>query len=209
MEKVFVFDLGNVIVRPMSVKKLYDMLGCKVSFEEFCEYFKKDKSVDDIHRGLISTEEHIKKILEFSGTDKNVEEYISIFTGPIRNGLFEDTVELIDRLKKDNQKVCMLSNLRQIDFEWFSTQYDINKFDNLYLSYKMHLMKPDDEIYEEMIKDLGVSPSSIYFFDDSQANVDTAQRLGINAYCVTGDTIKDLIVRKNLLKEQSDFEKEL
>ena len=35
MEKIFVFDLGNVIVRPISVKKLYEMLGCKVSFESF------------------------------------------------------------------------------------------------------------------------------------------------------------------------------
>lgn len=26
MEKIFVFDLGNVIVRPMSIKKLYEML---------------------------------------------------------------------------------------------------------------------------------------------------------------------------------------
>lgn len=201
MEKIFVFDLGNVIVRPMSVKKLYKMLECKVSFEDFNKYLKNDKSSDEIHRGLISTEEYIKKILEYSRSDKNVEEFISIFTGPIRNGLFEDTIELIDRLKKENKKVCILSNLRQIDFEWFSIQYNINKFDNLYLSYKMHLMKPNDEIYIEMIKDLGVSSSSIYFFDDSQANVDTAKRLGINAYCVTGETIKDVILREKLLKE--------
>lgn len=200
MKQIFVFDLGNVIVRPMSVKKLYEMLECKVAFENFYEYFKSDKSSDDIHRGLISTEEYIKKILKFSESDKNIEEFISIFTGPIRNGLFKDTVELIDRLKKENKKVCMLSNLRQIDFEWFSTQYDISKFDNLYLSYKMHLMKPDDEIYREMIKDLGVSSNSIYFFDDNQANIEAAQKLGINAYCVTGDTIKDLILRENFLK---------
>ncbi len=201
MEKIFVFDLGNVIVRPISVKKLYEMLGCKVSFESFYEYFKNDQSSDDIHRGLISTEEYVKKILEFSESDKNIEECIGIFTGPIRNGLFQNTVEMIDRLKKENKKVCILSNLRQIDFEWFSTQYDISKFDNLYLSYKMHLMKPSDEIYIEMIKDLGVSADSIYFFDDSQANVDTAQRLGINAYCVTGDTIKDLLLREKIIKK--------
>lgn len=66
------------------------------------------------------------------------------------------------------------------------------KFDNLYLSYQMHLMKPDDEIYIKMIKDLGVSSSSIYFFDDSQVNVDAAKKLGINAYCVTGDTINKI-----------------
>lgn len=200
MEKVFVFDLGNVIVRPMNVKKLYEMLECKVSFEKFYEYFKIDKSSSDIHRGLISIEEYIKKLLKFSESEKNVEECISIFAGPIRNGLFKNTIQLIERLKKENKKVCILSNLRKIDFEWFSTQYDISKFDNLYLSYKMNLMKPDEEIYKKMIKDLCVPPSCIYFFDDSRDNVATAQRLGINAYCVTGNTINDLILKENLLK---------
>lgn len=205
MEKIFVFDLGNVIVRPMNVRLLYEMLECKISYEKFSEYFKRDKSVDDVHKGFISTEEHIKKILEFSGSNKTIKEYITIFTGPIRNGLFEDTVEIIDRLKKAYQKVCMLSNLRDIDFEWFSTKYDVNKFDKLYLSYEMHLMKPDNEIYEKMIKDLNVSSNSIYFFDDSQENVKAAQRLGINSYCVTGNTIRDVIIRERLLDDKIDI----
>lgn len=207
MRKVFVFDLGNVIVRPMNVKMLYEMLECKVSYEEFCEYFKKDKSVYDVHRGLISTEEHIRKILEFSDCNKTIEEYISIFTGPVRNELFEDTIEIIEELKKANKKVCILSNLRQIDFEWFASKYDISKFDELYLSYEMHLMKPDNEIYEKMIENLNVSADNVYFFDDSQANVDAAKKLGINAYCVTGDTIRDVIMKENMLetKDESDL----
>lgn len=198
MEKIFVFDLGNVIVRPMSIKKLYEMLNCQVSFEDFYEYLKNDQSSEEIHKELISTEEYIKKILKFLESAKTMEECISIFTGPIRNGLFQNTVEIIDRLKEENKRICLLSNLRQIDFEWFSTQYDINKFDNLYLSYQMHLMKPEDKIYIEMIKDLGVSADSIYFFDDNQANVDTAKRLGIKAYCVTGNTIKDLVLKEKI-----------
>ena len=90
----------------------------------------------------------------------------------------------------------MLSNLKQIDFEWFSTQYDVSKFDKLYLSYEMHLMKPSNEIYERMIEDLNVLPDNIYFFDDSQANIEAAKRLGINAYCVTGDTIREVVKKK-------------
>ena len=62
MEKIFVFDLGNVIVRPMSIKKLYEKLNCQVSFEDFYEYLKNDQSSEEIHKGLISTEEYIKKI---------------------------------------------------------------------------------------------------------------------------------------------------
>lgn len=201
MERIFVFDLGNVIVRPMSIEKLYEMLECKVSYEEFSNYFKKDKSADKIHKGLIKTKEYVEKILEFSGSNKTFEEYVSIFTGPVRNGLFKDTVEIIDKLKMDNQKVCMLSNLRELDFNWFSTQYDVSKFDRLYLSYEMQMLKPNSEIYEEMIKDLSVSANSIYFFDDSQVNIDSAKKLGIQAYCVTGDTIKDVMLREKLIKD--------
>lgn len=199
MEKVFVFDLGNVIVIPMNVKKLYEMLECKISYEEFRNYFKNDKSVDDIHKGVISTEEYIDKMIKFTGSNKTIDEYISIFTGPIRNGLFKDTVEIIDKLKKNNQKICMLSNLRKLDFEWFETQYDINNFDKLYLSYEMHLVKPNKDIYEEMIKDLNTEVENIYFFDDNQDNVNAAKELGINAYCVTGDSIKNVFLDEKLI----------
>ena len=162
-------------------------------------YFKNDKSVDDIHKGLISTEEYIDKMIKFTGSNKTIDEYISIFTGPIRNGLFKDTVEIIDKLKKNNQKICMLSNLRKLDFEWFKTRYDINNFDKLYLSYEMHLVKPNKDIYEEMIKDLKTEVENIYFFDDNQDNVNTAKELGINAYRVTGDSIKNVFLDEKLI----------
>jgi len=54
MIKNIIFDLGNVIVIPMNVKLLYEKLECKVSYEEFINFFKTDKSVIDAHMGLIS-----------------------------------------------------------------------------------------------------------------------------------------------------------
>lgn len=199
MEKIYVFDLGNVIVRPMNIKKLYEMLECKISYEEFSNYFKNDKSVENVHKGLISTEEHINKILKFSGSNKTIDEYISIFIGPIRNGLFEDTIEIIDNLKKNNKKICMLSNLREIDFKWFEKQYDINNFDKLYLSYEMHLLKPNKDIYEQMLKDLNTDAKNIYFFDDNQDNINSAKKIGINSYCVTGNSIRNVFLAERLI----------
>lgn len=191
-EKVYVFDLGNVIVVPMNTKLLFDKLECKVSYEEFIDFFKNDKSVIDAHAGIISDDEHIEKLLEFSKSKKTIDEYKEIYCGPIRNSLYSDTVEIIDMLKKMGKKVCMLSNLRKIDFDWFSTVYDINKFDELFLSYEMKMNKPDKKIYQEMIHKLNVTPENIYFFDDSKANVDVALECGINAFCVTGNTIKEV-----------------
>lgn len=192
-QKVYVFDLGNVIVEPMNVKLLFEKLECEVSYEEFLDFFRKDKSVIAAHAGGISDDEHIKILLEFCRSNKSIDEYKEIFCGPIRNSLYSDTVEIIDMLKKLGEKVCMLSNLRKIDFKWFSTVYDINKFDELFLSFEMKINKPDKKIYQEMIKKLNVAPENIYFFDDSKANVEAALECGIKAFCVTGVTIKEVL----------------
>ena len=127
----------------------------------------------------------------------------------LRNELFEDTIKIIEELKKANKKVCMLSNLRQIDFDWFASKYDISNFDELYLSYEMHLKKPGNEIYEKMLEDLNVLADNVYFFDDSQSNVEAAKKLGINAYCVTGDTIRDVLIKEKILDDKGESNLEL
>lgn len=190
-EKIYVFDLGNVIVKPMDVKMLYELLECKIEYDEFLNFFCYDKSVIDAHNGLISDDEHIIRILEYSGSIKSLEEYKRIFTGPIRKGLYNDTVQIIESLKDNGNKICLLSNLRKIDFEWFSSIYDISKFNELFLSYEMHKSKPDLEIYQDMIEKLAILPKDILFFDDNKNNIESAKKCGITSYCVTGNNIKD------------------
>ena len=56
----------------------------------------------------------------------------------------------------------------------------------------MHLNKPDKDIYLKMIDTLQVNPNDIYFFDDIEKNVQAAKECGIQAFCVTGNTIKDI-----------------
>ncbi len=95
MEKVYVFDLGNVIVVPMNVKLLFEMLECKISYYEFVKFFKNDISVVKAHMGYITDDEHIEKLLAFSKSNKTIKEYKEIYCGPIRNSLYLDTVEIL------------------------------------------------------------------------------------------------------------------
>ena len=196
MNKFFVFDLGNVIVKPMNKKLLYEMLDCNVTYEQFLDFFENDISSINIHKGYITDEEYIKQVIDFTGTKKTIEEFKKIFNGPIRNGLYEDTINIIKKLKLQKQKVCILSNLRKIDFEWFCGKYDIKNFDNLFLSYEMHMLKPDAEIYKDMIIKLNTDANNIYFFDDNRKNIEVAKNLNINSYITTGDTIKDLFKKE-------------
>ena len=199
MKRVFVFDLGNVIVKPMNIKMLYEMLNCKISYENFSNFFKSSKYADEVHMGRISDEQYIKEVLKYANSDKTIEEFKEIYTGPIRNELYINTISIIETLKKRNEKVCMLSNLRKIDFEWFSTKYDVKIFDELFLSYEMHLLKPDEEIYMKMLNKLNTIPEIIYFFDDNENNINAAKKLNINAYLTTGETIKDIFEKELLI----------
>ena len=196
MSKFFIFDLGNVIVKPMNKKLLYEMLDCNVTYEQFIDFFENDISSINIHKGYITDEEYIKQVIDFTGTRKTIEEFKKIFTGPIRNGLYEDTISIIENLKIKNQTVCMLSNLTKLDFEWFCSKYYIKNFDNIFLSYEMHMLKPDIEIYKEMLKKLDTDASNVCFFDESRRNVAVAKNLNINSYITTGDTIKDLFIKE-------------
>ncbi len=190
MDDVYIFGLGNVLVIPMNVEKLYEKLECGISYQEFLMFFQKDYSVIDAHKGLISDETHIEKLLAFAKSRKTIEEYKKIYKDA-KNGLFKETVDVIENLKKDGKKVCLLSNLRKIDFDWFKTIYDVSKFDELFLSYEMHMNKPDKRIYETVIEKLKISPYQIYFFDDNSENILSAKSCEINGYCVTGDNIKN------------------
>lgn len=204
MDKIYVFDLGNVIISPMNTKLLYEMLEMQVSYDDFLKFFTKSKSSIDAHKGFISDDENIQNILEFCGSSKNIEEYKKIYMGPIRNSLNKDTLSIIENLREKNKRIYMLSNLRKIDFDYFAAVYDISKFDGLFLSYEMHKMKPDLEIYLEMIECLKVMPNQIHFFDDNKVNCDAAKKCGINSYCVTGENIKK-IYENNITREEEEI----
>ena len=126
-EKIYVFDLGNVIVTPINTKFLYEKLDCLISYENFLSFFLYDKSVIDAHAGLISDKKHIQKLLDFSKSQKSIEEYKRIYY-EAKGVFFPDTVDIIDQLIKQRKKVCLLSNLRKIDFKWFQSHFDVHKF---------------------------------------------------------------------------------
>ena len=90
----------------------------------------------------------------------------------------------------------MLSNLAEIDYEILKEQFDMNLFDEVFLSYQMHKIKPEKEIFEEVVNKLGKNSKEILFFDDKEKNVEVARKCGIEAYQVTGENIKECSVWK-------------
>lgn len=198
--KHFIFDMGGVIAISMNRRYIYDHLDLKISYEEFKYIFSDGDEAIKIHKGEISLEEYFEFLKKYMDTQISFQEFIEIYKGS-KNGLYENTVNIIKRLKSKNEKVYLLSNLRKIDFDLFSEMFDVNIFDKMYLSYELNMVKPNDDIYQYVIKSIGDDPTTIVFFDDNEANVKSALSNGINAYKVTGENIKDVVLKTPVLNK--------
>lgn len=108
---------------------------------------------------------------------------------------YKDVVEYAHSLK-DKCKIGILSNLMCFDQKRIDAQYNLNKFDYVYLSFEIGMKKPNREIYEYVLNDLKAKPEKILFIDDVSENILMAKQCGWNvcqAYGYELDKIKKAV----------------
>lgn len=194
MDRIFLFDLGNVLAKSLDDYGLYNKLNCKISYDEFLQYWWSDNLVIKAHMGLISDDEHVESLLKFCKSDLSINQFYEIYNN-LDSSLYDDTIEIINKLKNNGYKVGLLSNLRLMDYKRYEQKIKKINFDYIFLSYEMKCLKPSSNIYLKVIDTLKCDADNIIFFDDNEKNVHGAKQLGINAYQVTGKNIKEFFDR--------------
>lgn len=91
--------------------------------------------------------------------------------------------------QQDHYNIMLLSNTNRIHWEWSEQHIFSYKghsvadfFPRVYLSYELHLLKPNTEIFEYVLNDAGIDPRETLFMDDAQVNCKAAESLGIRSY---------------------------
>ncbi len=194
MDRIFLFDLGNVLAKSLDDYGLYNKLNCKISYDEFLQYWWGDDLVLKAHMGLATDDEHVEALLKFCKSDLSINQFYEIYNS-LDNSLYDETMEIINELKNKGYKVGLLSNLRLMDYKRYEEQIKKINFDYLFLSYEIKCIKPSSDIYLQVIDALDCEADNIIFFDDNQKNVNGAKQLGINAYQVTGENIKEIFYK--------------
>lgn len=97
----------------------------------------------------------------------------------------------LEQLRKDGYKVFLLSNTNAIHWEAISRNISAlegraveDYFDGVFLSYKMNLCKPDEEIFRRVLAEANLPAEETVFIDDSDANCEAAARVGIEPLLV-------------------------
>jgi putative hydrolase of the HAD superfamily len=87
------------------------------------------------------------------------------------------------------ERVCvaMLSNMNAVHWEGVVSAWPlIKRFDHVFTSFQLGLIKPDVEVFHHVVEALGVEPEQVFFVDDNPINVEGARRAGLHAQQVRG-----------------------
>jgi putative hydrolase of the HAD superfamily len=80
----------------------------------------------------------------------------------------------------------LLSNTNRLHHAHFATRYAqaLAPLRGQFLSYQMRLRKPERAAYDHVVREIGVEPGRILYFDDLEENVQAARAAGMDSVLV-------------------------
>lgn len=138
-------------------------------------------------KGLITPDEFRSGVREMMGkavTDRQIDAAWNSFLVDIPSYKLDLLLKL-----REKYVVYLLSNTNETHWKWSCENVFPYKgfqvtdyFEKIYLSYEMKMVKPDAEIFKAVLDDAGIASEETFFIDDSEANCEIAQSLGISTY---------------------------
>ena len=93
-------------------------------------------------------------------------------------GIFNSSILVLDKLKKQNYECYVLSNWSAETFVGMTDDYPfLQSFNGLLISGDDNMMKPNAEIYELAIARFNLIPQETVFIDDKLENIEAAKKL--------------------------------
>lgn len=106
--------------------------------------------------------------------------------------IYTETLAVMAELHLKGIEVCLLSNALP---NLFDTAKGLAADDKIFVSYELGLLKPDAEIYKQVLRLLKAKPEEVVFIDDKLKNVEAAKSIGINGIVFNKDTIAEDVRR--------------
>lgn len=179
MIKNIIFDLGRVLINyePEKYIKTFgydDIMTNKIMNAVFMH-----KCWGEFDRGTYSFEGILEKVISDSfdlkeDIRKVFKDWFSILTPK------EKTVDFLKEVEEKGFKLYILSNFSKEGFEYISKKYDFFKlFDGQVISCYVNYIKPEPEIYQELLNKYNLNAEECLFIDDMKANIDEAEKQNI------------------------------
>jgi putative hydrolase of the HAD superfamily len=184
-----VFDLGNVLL-PIRLDLTYAAFANYTSYyspEEIRYITEQEALWVPYESGLESCDQFRDRLRSRFQMECTDEEFDHAFSDLLLD-FPADVVELIQEVKI-NFPIYLLSNTSKIHSDRFLTNESLfTEFDRVHLSYEMGVSKPDQVIYQQVVDSNQLHNQRVVFFDDNQANVQSARKFGWEAVLIDPST---------------------
>lgn len=187
--KNIVIDLGVVLLnlaparcfdkfRKLGITNIEKLVDAKYKYGLFLE----------LEKGLVSPAEFRDGLREITGKKELTDKQIDAAWNSFLLDIPASKLDLLLNLRQ-NYMVYLLSNTNAIHWQWVCENDFTYKgfraedfFEKMYLSFEMHQVKPDVEIFQMLLADSGIDPKETFFIDDAEENCRMAESLGIATY---------------------------
>lgn len=187
--KNLIFDLGGVIINLTRNRciEAFEQLGVTHIRENIVNNYQHKDLFMQLELGRVTADEFregIRRLTRQPLTDEQINAAWIAMLGDVP----AYKLDLLLELRKKYQ-VVLLSNTNEIHWEWIKeTAFTTGRrevsdyFASVYLSYKLHQVKPDADIFEYVLNNSSFRPKETLLIDDAFPNCRTAEELGMRAY---------------------------
>jgi len=180
--KVILFDLGGVLLK---LNDPIETFGLQIDKAEFVERWLRSPSVREFERGASDPESFARRVVIEAELPYGWQEFLQRFDAwPDR--LYDETIDVLNAIP-DSINRALLSNINALHWGRDEIAGQIAAhLDQVFLSFKTGLVKPDKEAFEIVATTYACQPEEILFFDDSPLNVSAAANYGMQAVVAVG-----------------------
>jgi putative hydrolase of the HAD superfamily len=179
-----IFDLGGVLAEFNGVATMRELAKIESDDELWarwlgCEWVRR------FERGQCNPEDFAEGMVSEWQLPMTGPEFLTTFGDWVQQP-YEGAEELV---AETSERVCvaMLSNMNAVHWERAVSAWPlIKRFDHVFTSFELGLIKPDVEVFHHVVDALGVEADQILFIDDNVINVDGARAAGLQAETVRG-----------------------
>lgn len=187
--KNLIMDFGGVIINLTRNRciEAFESLGVKDIREQIVNNYQHKDLFMQVEIGSITTAGFRDGIRRLSGQALTDEQIDNAWIAML-DDVPDYKLNLLLDLRK-HYNTMLLSNTNEIHWEWsertcfsYKGHHVSDFFNRIYLSYKLHMLKPNADIFEYVLQDAGIKAEETLFIDDAMPNCRTAESLGLHTY---------------------------
>ena len=193
--KGIIFDLGNVLVEynlSLIFNRFLAISDVNAKKEEIYKFFSQAYT-RRFEIGATNRYEFYKEVSSHFELKISYEDFRQVYCD-----IFHERADFKPYVLQmiENYPVAVLSNTDELHHEYLINKFPwLLKIKKWFVSYKMKKLKPNPDIYLDVIKEFdGAQPKELIFIDDKKENIKGAKQVGLKPilFTSTSDVVRKL-----------------